>query len=125
MFDGKSAINHTRLRLGLSGLNGQRNLFNFIDYSTCPKCGYEAEDSEHFFLFCPSYAAPREAILFSCLDTLYSHELNIIHRNMTTRLRKCTVVKRLLTGDPTLPKMLNIELFKSVHKFIMETHRFL
>ena len=83
MSDGRGAINHTQLRLGLSGLNGHRCFFNFIDYATCPKCGHTPEDSEHFLLLCPVYAAQRETLL-SHLDTMYNNELNRHHRNLST-----------------------------------------
>ena len=73
--DGRAAINHTRLRLGLSGLNGHRSLYNFITFSSCPKCDYELEDVEHYLLFCPRYTAHRETLL-NTLDTTYGNNFH-------------------------------------------------
>ena len=118
LFDGRSAINHTRLRLGLSGLNGHRSLFNFITFSSCSKCGYELEDVEHFFLFCPVYTAQRETLLHA-FDTFYD---NNFHRNLTTRDR-LKLIAIMLTGDKTKSIPANMPVFTAVQLFIQDSKR--
>jgi hypothetical protein len=56
-FSNKSAINHTRIRLGLSGLGSQRHDYNHIDNPRCLKCNAPMEDPLHFFLICPHFAS--------------------------------------------------------------------
>ena len=124
MFDGRAAVNLTRIRLGLSGLNGHRSLYRFIDYSYCPKCNYVIENSEHFLLFCPSYAAYRET-LFNCLDNLYSDATIPFHRNLSTRINTQQCVQVLINGDPSFNKQRNVALFKSVLEYIKDTKRFI
>ena len=96
-FDSRAAVNHTRLRLGLSGLNGQRFLYNFITHAICPKCGYENESAEHYLLFCNSYAAQREA-LFTSLDIIYDTDVKP-HRILINRRNITHCLKIILRGD--------------------------
>ena len=53
----------SRLRMGLSGLNAHRKHYHFIDHSSCPNCHYKIEDTVHYLLRCPSYAAQRAEML--------------------------------------------------------------
>ena len=124
MFSSRASINHTRLRLGLSGLNGHRANFSFIDFSYCNKCGYELEDTIHFFLFCTNYAAQRET-LFTSLDTLFLDNIVKPHRNLNTRRALNTCITLFLKGDPTWKLCKNIELFTAVQIFIQSTQRLL
>ena len=55
--DSTSAINLSRIRMGLSGLNSHRKKYHFIDDSKCPNCACKTETPIHFFLFCPKNAA--------------------------------------------------------------------
>ena len=48
----KSAINQTRMRLGLSGLSSQRFDYKHIDDPKCLTCNAKIEDPEHYFLTC-------------------------------------------------------------------------
>jgi hypothetical protein len=52
----------TRLRMGLSGLNGHRNRYNVIDHSRCPNCNYQNENLDHYFWSCPEYATLRNKL---------------------------------------------------------------
>ena len=56
-------VNHTRMRLGLSGLNGHRREYNFIDNADCPKCSHQFEDCFHYFFHCTAYNDAREILL--------------------------------------------------------------
>jgi hypothetical protein len=49
-FSGVKAVNHTRMRLGLSGLKDQRRSYNHVDNSTCDLCGVRKEDVMHYLL---------------------------------------------------------------------------
>ena len=54
-YSNKAAVNHTRIRLGLSGLASQRHDYNHIDDPKCQTCHARCEDPAHYFLLCPSY----------------------------------------------------------------------
>ena len=41
---GIGAVNHARLRMGLSGLNAHRKKYNFIHNNDCPYCGQKPEN---------------------------------------------------------------------------------
>jgi hypothetical protein len=49
-----------RLRMGLSGLNGHRNRFNFIDHSRCPNCNYQNENLDHYFFITSRVCYPQK-----------------------------------------------------------------
>jgi exonuclease III len=121
--NGRAAVQHTRLRLGLSGLNSHRFMFHFIAHSYCPKCGFENENIEHYFFYCPWYAAQRET-LYNTLDVIYVDHVKP-HRQLSTRtfVNKC--VKILLNGDCLLKFPENQAIFSAIHKYIKETKRFL
>ena len=124
VFTGRAAINHTRLRLGLSALNAHRSHFNFIDFSNCPKCGAESESTAHFFFVCHAYAAQREELFTSVLTTTgLNHYIH--HNQNVSRIDMIGKVKFMLHGDTNLSFEENCEIFKSVQKFITESHRFL
>jgi hypothetical protein len=62
-FSGASAIKHTRLRLGLSGLKAHRHSYKHIAQPNCDLCGARREDSLHYLLQCNIFAAPRLIML--------------------------------------------------------------
>ena len=123
LFDGREAINHTRLRLGLSGLNGQRFMFNFITYSLCHQCQFENESVEHYLLYCQCYAAQRQS-LFITLDDIYT-DLAKPHRTLQSRRNILSCVKILLNGDNSLTLTKNVDIFKAVQNYIKDTKRLL
>ena len=61
--DGKGAIHHSRIRMGLSALKSHRKKYHFIADATCDLCNAKTEDPRHFLLFCPAYAAQRNLML--------------------------------------------------------------
>ena len=63
MGNDKAALNHSRIRMGLSALNAQRHSYNFIPSGICHKCNAKSEDTVHYFLVCPSYTAQRTQLL--------------------------------------------------------------
>jgi hypothetical protein len=72
-----AAINHTKIRLGLSGLSSQRFFYNHIDNPRCLTCGAGNEDPVHYFLLCPTYAASRPAFLEGICGILDDNEIEI------------------------------------------------
>jgi hypothetical protein len=63
LYSSKAALNHTRIRLGLSGLAGQRFDYNHIEDPKCIKCNAKVEDPVHYFLLCPSFSIHRNEFL--------------------------------------------------------------
>jgi hypothetical protein len=120
-FNGRKAINHTRIRLGLSGLKAQRYEYNHVDNKTCDYCGARKEDEMHFFLQCHPFSAQR-AVLMDGITRLY-HTKNI-ELDLTRTLVKKDLVHCLLRGDQRLNERENIELFEMVQQFIHSSNRF-
>ena len=58
-----SAVQHSRMCMGLSALNSQRKAYNFISEDLCPNCHEKKETVTHFFFECPFYAAFRQEML--------------------------------------------------------------
>ena len=81
----KAAINHTRIRLGLSGLSSQRFDYNHINDPRCLTCGAENEDPVHFFMLCPTYDGPRTKFLASICDILGENNIQIDFRRRNFR----------------------------------------
>jgi len=118
---GNGAVNHSRIRMGLSGLNAHRKKYNFILNSVCPFCNYRREDAKHFLLICPTFAAPRQQMLDDLArdipDTVHIY-INYPNQNNLAQ----GFQKLLISGT----KNINIDkmLFKHVQKFISATNRF-
>ena len=119
---GPASIHICRMRLGLSGLNMHRFLYNFIDTPKCLLCGASIEDSVHFFLLCPRYAAQRN-ILLAQLAPLLSLEMRY-NDILTSNVSQREFVKYVLNGLESFTLPQNIEIFKQVQQFINDTKRF-
>ncbi len=120
---GTSQVNHTRLRLGLSALNGHRKSFNFIPTAHCPRCNYHIEDVPHFFFDCPSYTIHRRG-LYRSLALIMApgvHFSFIIPVNTNERNNLKDI---LLNGSKQLTFQENCELFRIVQNYINLTSRF-
>mgnify|MGYP001551431377 FL=1 len=91
----KEYVYLARLRMGLSGLNAHRRRYHFIENGRCPNCLFKIEDTLHFVLHCPSYAAHRAEML----DHL-SPVFPAIKNDAQSRLRKVqkNVLKNLIFG---------------------------
>ena len=108
------------MRMGLSGLNGHRHKYGFIDNGHCPYCTCAKEDPIHFFLECPKYAAQR-VTLFTKLAALTSPGVHYTATIPTNMNDKKLYTKMLLFGMDNLNA---IELFTVVHEFIIASKRF-
>ena len=120
-FNGAKAINHTRLRLGLSGLKAHRHAYNHIPHPNCDLCGARREDAMHFLLQCPVYTVPRMTLMN---DTLNLYRLKHIVFDLTRTIVKKELVNYLLRGDKRLSDLENVSLFNIVQCFISASKRF-
>jgi hypothetical protein len=120
-FNGAKAINHTRMRLGLSGLKAQRFAYKHVDSPKCDYCGARREDPMHFFLQCNTYNRMRIKLMNNVKE-LY------VTRNIVLDLRRTIIQKELvlhlLCGDPRLNDLENVKLFRMVQQFICDSKRF-
>ena len=89
--DGKGAVNHSRIRMGLSGLNGQRKKYNFIKEGNCSSCNYKHEDPSHYFISCPTYAAHRRQLMHDLVQ-----DLPDMFEKLVTNIEKDKVKKEFI-----------------------------
>ncbi|KAK6174541.1 hypothetical protein SNE40_017797 [Patella caerulea] len=103
---GNRSVNvvHTQLRHGKSTLNYHKFLMHVSENPSC-KCGYDMENTEHFFFFCPLYKEER----IRTIDNLpyYFHNISAI-----------------LDGNPNVNECENQACFEIVHSYISATKRF-
>ena len=64
---GNGAVNHSRMRMGLSGHNAQKK-YNFMQNGAWPHCNLKQKKMWivhvlDFLLICPAFAAPRKEML--------------------------------------------------------------
>ena len=113
---GKAAINHTRMRLGLSHLRQHLHSHHIIESPYCPNSCWDrlAEGTEHYFLHCPQYAASRDQMLGGLGPTVDKLGVN----------RNIEIVKLILNGHSELSFAENISLLRTVQQFINNTGRF-
>jgi hypothetical protein len=120
-FNGTGAINHTRMRLGLSGLQSQRHDYNHVPRPTCNHCGARREDELHFFLQCRVFT-PMRVTLLNDINAIYTTKG--IHRDLTRTIVQKELVQCILNGDKRLSEGENTELFRVVQHFIISSRRF-
>jgi hypothetical protein len=118
----KEAINHTRIRLGLSGLAFQRYEYNHIDSPKCTRCSIESEDPMHFFLLCPAFDDAREDLIRNVCETLQQNEIYI---NLDAPTLGEEFIEIILRGTPLLDEIANKKILLEAQSFIKTTHRFL
>jgi len=119
--EGKGAINHSRIRMGLSGLKSQRKKYHFIPEATCDTCNAKSENPSHYFLHCPTFAAQRQQMLREL-----SHNVpNVIEPFLNfqnCRNQSNDFVNILLFGTGNIPH--DNLVFQTVQIYIEETERF-
>ena len=120
--DGNGAVNHSRIRMGLSGLNAQRRKYNFIDSSKCNYCNSKTEHAKHFLLFCPSFAALRHDMLYE-MEAKVPQTVQPYIPNYQNSNNLATQFCNLLIFGTT---NINIDkhIFEIVQNFIATTNRF-
>ena len=102
-----TAVHHSRMRLGCSKLNYDLcyNL-HVIDHSNC-SCGAPVEDAHHFLFVCPNY-----------------NEIRTVLCNAVLPLCPFTQ-DTVLFGNNLLSYKDNVVIFGAVHKYIVDSRRFL
>jgi hypothetical protein len=118
----KAAINHTRLRLGLSGLASHRHDYNHIDNPKCPLCPARCEDPVHYFLICPAHAAHREKFMRETCHILHSID-NLEVEFRSQRFRNL-FINIILKGSNLLSEAENKKIFEIAQNYIRESQRF-
>jgi len=116
----KEFINLSRMRMGLSGLNAHRKQYNFINFSTCPKCQARKEDVVHYLLQCHAYAAQRTEMVAD-LSLLVPNVLPLFQN--ASRGSHSELANIMLKGIQD--EKLDIKIFVIVSKFIKATERFM
>jgi hypothetical protein len=120
-FNGKNAINHTRIRLGLSGLKSQRCDYNHVDNRRCDFCGAKKDDAMHYLLQCSVFTTMRNTLLNSVINL---YESKSIALDLRRTIVQKELVKNMLCGDPRLSEAENVDLFGMVQQFIGSSKRF-
>jgi hypothetical protein len=120
-FSSRAATNHTRIRLGLSGLSSQRHDYNLIDNAKCLTCHARREDAAHYFLLCPTYEEARADFLEGICQILYANSIEV---DFNSRLFVEAFVDMILNGTELLSEELNLDIFQITHTFIRESNRF-
>ena len=101
------SVVHARLRIGCSKLNYDASLnLHLPDVEPVCVCGAKYEDVNHFFMSCPNY--------------------NDIRRNLKQSVTSVTKfdLKTVLHGNQELDVDEKHVVFDAVHKFILESQRF-
>ena len=102
----------------MSGLNAHRKKYHFINNSSCPRCNQRLEDSSHYLLVCPSFAAQREAMIAEITRVLpYTQQLF----GNPTRKKLKTLAEIIING--TREKETDRLIFKTTANFILRTKR--
>ena len=113
---GIGALNHTRLRLGVSGLRSHLFKYNIIESPVCNFCNIAIENEVHYVLHCPTFAAQRNILL--------SNLINIIPFNVLSSLSEKDLVNLLINGSVDLEPNVIKNVFDHFQNFIVNTKRF-
>jgi hypothetical protein len=120
-YSSKSAINHTRIRLGLSGLSSQRHDYNHIDNPKCLTCNAICEDPAHYFLLCPTYELARADFLEGICQILHANSIEIdFNSNQFVK----AFIDTILNGSELLNEEINSNIFLITQTYITESQRF-
>jgi len=115
---GKHAINHARMRMGLSHLRHQLYSFGIIQVAKCIQCGYKQETAMHYLLVCHKYADIRITML-NDIATYITAQGHVIDYNNKRNLSRI-----LLDGSTEFPYHVNRVIFVHVQQYIEQTNRF-
>jgi hypothetical protein len=121
LLSSKAAINHTRIRLGLSGLASQRFDYKHITDPKCIQCNAKSESPAHYFLMCPSYAAQRIEFL---RETCHILQTNNIEVNFEKKSSVNSFINTILRGSLLLDDLNNGIIFYFTQSYIQKTQRF-
>jgi hypothetical protein len=116
-----AAINHSRIRMGLSALSSQRFDYNHIVSPKCLTCNAKTEDPAHYFLTCPTYDVARPNLLNGICDILRDVGIEIDFRRRHFRV---LLIKTILGGSQLLSDADNKEVMKLSIKYVSDSKRF-
>ena len=119
----RGRVNHTRIRLGLSGLNSHRYNYNFITDRSCPMCSFRVEDPCHYFFDCPRYDFDRIKLLTQISNIVSPgvHHSMLLTNSISDRRY---FLNCILLGFDDLTYGENVLIFDFVHEYINSTKRF-
>jgi hypothetical protein len=121
-YPSKAVTNHTRLRLGLSGLSFHRCDYNHIDNPKCPLCPSRCEDPVHYFLTCPAHVAHRDEFMRDVCQILYSiDDFRVDFRSQRFRNQFIDII---LKGTNLLNEANNRKIFDITQSDIKYSQRF-
>jgi hypothetical protein len=121
LYTTKAALNHTRIRLGLSGLASQRRDYNHIKDAKCIKCNDKCESPAHYFLNCPAYNAHRAEFLNETCRILQENRIEVdLNRSSFRKF----FINTILRGSPLLDDLNNGIIFVFTQLFIQKSQRF-
>jgi hypothetical protein len=121
LYSSRAAVNHTRIRLGLSGLASQRHDYKHIKDPKCIKCNAKVENPAHYFLNCPAYAAHRAEFL---AETCHILQINGIGVDLTRVRSRTFFINTILKGSLLLDDLNNGIIFTFTQEYIRKTQRF-
>jgi hypothetical protein len=121
LYSTKAALNHTRIRLGLSGLASQRFDYKHIKDPKCTRCNAKSESPAHFFLTCPLYAAHRVEFLGQICHVLQNNGIEV---DLTKTNSIKFFINTILRGSPLLDDLNNGIIFVFTQSFIQKSQRF-
>ena len=109
-----ASILHARLRLGSHALNEYLFKINCYSSPIC-HCGIENETVEHYFLYCPRFAAQR-ASLFASAERMCGRYWSESNDQMK--------LLYILNGFDNLSYSSNFDFFHEVQRYIISSCRF-
>jgi hypothetical protein len=121
LYSSRAAVNHTRMRLGLSGLASQRFDYKHITDPKCIRCNAKVENPVHYFLNCPAYAAHRAEFL---AQTCHVLQINGIVVDFSRTRSKNFFIDTILKGSILLDDLNNSIIFTFTQDYIRKTQRF-
>ena len=121
LYSSKAAINHTRIRLGLSGLASQRFDYKHITDPKCIRCNAKSESPAHFFLTCPSYSVQRADFIREICQIFQNNNIEV---NLAKKSSQNFVLNTILRGSILLDDLNNGIIFFLTQLYIQKTQRF-
>ena len=118
---GNAAVNHSRLRMGLSALKSQRTDHHLITDRHCDRCGAPIEDVNHYFHECPSYSAIRRILTLEVENLLSPLGITMSTDTVNNRTKLSNL---LLQGSHQIDNQTNIALMEISQRYIKASKRF-
>jgi hypothetical protein len=121
---GMGAVNHARLRMGLSGLNAHRKKYNFIPSNECPYCGKNPENESHYLWKCPNFANHRTGLVGTISQNIHRVGRFAFKCPPANKADYDGLTALAFFGSSEINYDENILIFKTVQEYITQTRRF-